>query len=176
MEGDVTEAGVPVTVELLLLGARDGELTYRRLAVPLPRGVEPDALARETLGGRLGPGSVLHSTSWRFERGELVITFAVAPDPDPATGGGLLADTVADTVAQGADGRHPSAEADHAEVAAHACRHLAFLRATDATVAEASRAQPTVWRLISAFTPRVAGELEGEPPDPATAPAYDRPT
>jgi hypothetical protein len=165
----VTESGVPVTVELILLGVGDGELTYRRLAVPLPRGVEPDALARQALDGRLGPDSVLHSTSWRFDSDRLVITFAVAPDPDPGRSGRL----VADTVAQGADGRHPSPDADHAEVAAHACRHLAFLKETDAAVARTSRAEPTLWRLISEFTPRVAGELEGEPPDPAAATAYD---
>jgi hypothetical protein len=165
----VTESGVPVTVELMLLGAHDGALTYRRLAVPLPRGVEPDAVARRALGERLGPGSVLHSTSWRFDQDRLVITYAVAPDPDPAAAGRL----VADTVARGADGRHPSPEADHSEVAAHACRHLAFLMATDAAVAEASRARPALWRLISEFTPRIAGELEGEPPDAGTATAYD---
>jgi hypothetical protein len=165
----VTESGVPVTVELILLGARDGALTYRRLAVPLARGVEPDATARRTLGGRLGPDGVLHSTSWRFDDGRLVITYAVAPDPDPGAGGR----PVADTVAQGADGRHPSAEPDFGEVAAHACRHLAFLLTTDAAVAEASRSRPALWRLISQFSPRVAGELDGEPRDPVTVSAYD---
>jgi len=153
--GAVPDDGVPVTIELILLGARAGALTFRRLTVPLPRGVEPDALARHTLGDRLDRDAVLHSTSWRFENDRIVITYAVAPDPDPRAGDRL----VAEAVAQGSDGRHPHAQPDHAQVATHACRHLAFLMATDAAIAKASRRQPVLWRLIARFTPKVAGEL-----------------
>jgi hypothetical protein len=151
-----TEAGVPATVELIMLGAHDGSLTYRVLALPLPRGVEPDALARQALGPDLDHHAVLHSTSWRFDLDRLVVTYAVAPDPDPRAGGNL----VADTVSRGPDACHPSGEPDQAEVAAHACRHLAFLMSTDPAVAKASRRRPELWRLISRFTPQVAGELQ----------------
>jgi hypothetical protein len=162
----VPDEGVPVTVELILLGVRAGVLTFRRLAVPLPRGVEPDALARQMID--LGPDAVLHSTSWRFEDDRIVITFAVTPDPDPRAGDRL----VAETVARGTDGRHPNAEPDHAQVAAHACRHLAFLMATDAAIAKASRRKANVWRLIARFTPKVAGEL---PSGVRTSPPAVRP-
>jgi hypothetical protein len=43
------------------------------------------------------------------------------------------------------------------EVAAHACRHLAFLRATDSVVGGIADAHSGLWRLIAEFRPDVAG-------------------
>ncbi|BCB77179.1 hypothetical protein Pflav_035890 [Phytohabitans flavus] len=48
------------------------------------------------------------------------------------------------------------------DVAAHACRHLAFLRHTDPQVAGTVAGAAEVWDLIDVFTPAVAGLLPME--------------
>jgi hypothetical protein len=45
------------------------------------------------------------------------------------------------------------------DVAAHACRHLAYLRHTDPIVERRARAAPELWAFIDEFAPAVAGLL-----------------
>ncbi|MET0493759.1 MAG: hypothetical protein ABW000_11590, partial [Actinoplanes sp.] len=58
----------PVAVEMLLLGARRGQVTYRVARQDLRDNEHPDAAARRLAGftGDAPPdGGILHSTSWR---------------------------------------------------------------------------------------------------------------
>lgn len=146
--------GAPVLVESVLLSARGGRLCFRTVARRLGDGEHPDACARSLAG----PGVVLlHSSSWRYSDGEIVLTYVGLPDPDQAAAVEPVLDPPA---ARGAHPLAPSPPSVHrADVAAHACRHLAFLRHTDAQVAGTVSEAVEVWDLIDAFTPAVAGLL-----------------
>lgn len=131
-------------------------LRYRTRTATLPGGRHPDDVARDLAGLRGGPAGLLHSTSWRFQHDRVVLTYAALPDADPAgavevpVGGGATSD----------DPLAPAPVRIRADdVAAHACRHLAYLRHTDPLVAERADAALELWNLIAAFTPTVAGLL-----------------
>ena len=157
---------VGALVEVVLLSI-DPSLTgvcYRMRTAPLADGRRPDDLARDLagLGASFGAGlngdptALLHSTSWRFQRDRVVLTYAALPDPDPAAAVPVPADG-------GATSDDPLAPAPAriraGDIAAHACRHLAYLRHTDPLVAECADAAPPLWDLIAEFTPTVAGLL-----------------
>lgn len=140
-------------VEVFRLGMRDARLTYRVSQHRLTGDVHPDVVARRLAGS--GQVDVLHSTSWRFEAGRILLTYVALPDPDPRDA--VTLDPSAE-IAAGEDPLSPSPERiERSAVAAHACRHLAFLRHTDPVVASAASLQPRLWELISAFQPDVAG-------------------
>lgn len=152
--------GVAVAVETLLLGVHDGRLTYRIAQRDLSDSEHPDAAALRLAGfpaDRPDDGRMLHSTSWRFSAGQIVLTYAALPDPDPSTATVIEPPT---RPAVSPDLLTPSpptvAEAD---VVAHACRHLAFLHHTDSAIAAASRSHPRLWALLGDYRPDVAGLL-----------------
>jgi hypothetical protein len=151
-----------VVVETVLLGAGATGLTYRIRSDDLRDGDRPDALAWALAGlcEADRPDAVLHSTSWRFAPGEVILTYVALPDPSPARGQPLAR---GDDLARG---REPTAPAPigipRGAVIAHACRHLAFLRRTDALIARQANNQPGLWCLIDAFEPGVAGGMAGE--------------
>ena len=152
-------SGVLVTVESLLLGTSDGLLTYRRAEQDLGDDETPDAAARRLAGFAAGgpvEGRMLHSTSWRFAPGRIVLTYVALFDPDPR---GAAIVRPLDEPARGTGPLEPSPPqiAEH-DVVMHACRHLAFLRQTDPVVATASRANPVLWALLRAYEPDVAGQ------------------
>ncbi|MEV4224314.1 hypothetical protein [Nonomuraea sp. NPDC049725] len=131
-----------VSVETLLLRAGDG-WSYRRVVVSPGPGESPDEAARRAAGVEQGTDEVVvHSTSWRHRPGEIVLTYAVCPDPEPW----LPADgRPAAEPARGAAPATPSPErVEVAQVAAHAIRHLAFLMAEDPVVREALSRHPEV--------------------------------
>lgn len=145
-----------VEVVLLSVGAAPAALRYRARAAALAGGRHPDEVARDLSGLDVDPAGLLHSTSWRFQHDRVVLTYAALPDPDPrgavpvpVDGGAASADPLAPAPARIQLG----------DVAAHACRHLAYLRLTDPLVAEQAEAAPDLWRLIADFTPTVAGLL-----------------
>jgi hypothetical protein len=147
-------------VETLLLGAHDGHLTYRVARCDLRGNDHPDSAARRLAGftaDQPPDGGVLHSTSWRFAGGQIVLTYAALPDPDPGTA------TVLHPPAEPARGIASMApsppQVDQADVVAHACRHLAFLHHTDPVVAAAGRRHPELWTLLASFRPDLAGQL-----------------
>lgn len=152
--------GVDVAIETLLLGLHRGRLTYRAAELALADEDHPDAAARRLAGfdDRAPAGDrLLHSTSWRFADGRIVLTYAALPDPDPRTAPALVPPAVA---AIGAEALSPSPpHVDRADVVAHACRHLAFLRHTDPVVAAAAVHQPELWELLDAYRPAVAGSF-----------------
>jgi hypothetical protein len=142
--------GVRVLVEVVLLSTRGGGVCFRAVTRWLDTGEHPDACARSLAGAGVG---LLHSTSWRPAAGGIVLTYAALPDPDPEA----PAEPVPDLPAvHGADPLAPSPAAVRpVDVAAHACRHLAFLRHTDPHVA--THLDTPLWMLLAAFTPAVAG-------------------
>ncbi|GAA0917654.1 hypothetical protein [Virgisporangium aurantiacum] len=154
---------VGAVVEVVLLSADPSSvLRYRMRAAGLTGGRHPDEVAREVAGVDGDPAGLLHSTSWRFQRDRVVLTYAALPDvypagavPVPADGGATSDDPLAPAPARIRPG----------DVAAHACRHLAYLRHIDPLVADRAGTAPHLWRLIEAFTPTVAGLLVQ--PDPA---------
>jgi hypothetical protein len=155
--GPVRPAGVGAEVEVVLLSAADLRVPrYRIRSTPLGGNRHPDDVARELAGLGYDAAGLLHSTSWRFLRNRVVVTSAALPDPDPVgavpvpgDGGSTAADPLAPAPAR--------ITAD--DVAAHACRHLAYLRHTDPLVAARAGAVPDLWRLIAVFAPTVAGLL-----------------
>ncbi|GIH18461.1 hypothetical protein Raf01_66330 [Rugosimonospora africana] len=151
--------GVRVTVETVLLGHVGPFLTYRSARAPL-RDDHPDALARAVAGfdpASPTAGALLHSTSWRFEPGGVVLTYAALPDPHPAAACRLNPRTA---VARSDDQFAPSpAVVGLDNVAVHACRHLAWLRRTDPLVAAQADRLPELWALIEDHRPLAAGML-----------------
>jgi hypothetical protein len=145
-------------VETVLLSVNPaGRLAFRVLARRLPRGTHPDALARRLAG--LGPddGGLLHSTSWRFDAGNVVLTYAALPDPTPEGATPLdLARPTPYPVDPLAPGRvHLTAH----DIAVHACRHLSYLRRTDPLVASAAHGRAELWEAIDPYEPGLAGAL-----------------
>ncbi|WP_320064307.1 hypothetical protein [Micromonospora sp. RTGN7] len=150
-----------VVVEVLLISADQDGLRFRATSAPL-RDEHPDVVARSL--AELPPGrsdGLLHSTSWRFAGRSLTVTYVALPDPSPGAPTTQIAPT---PVLNSGDPLAPSpAEIRPVDVAVHACRHLAFLRQTDPTVAAVAAPSgagaPLIWRFISEFTPAVAGAL-----------------
>jgi hypothetical protein len=157
---DGSVAGSPVAVEVLLLSEQDELLRYRSTSAPLDSAAPDDlAAALAALDDRHG---VLHSTSWRFAGDGIVLTYIALPDPQPdlptrAVGLGQ--------VVSSGDPQEPNASADLDSVAAHACRHLAFVADNDFSVAEAIERHRSIADRLGRLTPAVAGEL----PQPRSA-------
>jgi hypothetical protein len=148
----------PVQVEVILLGladgtrtdgepdptvpARPGDLMYAIRCRELGAGQAPDLLARSLCPNEV---EVVHSTSWRHRAdGVLVLTYAAVPRGDVL----LPHPLVAPSVVCSGDALAPAPKDVHLHhVAAHAVRHLSYLRAHDPAVAEAARAssRPAVW-------------------------------
>jgi hypothetical protein len=134
-----------VSVETLMLrAATDSKWAYRR-ATTLPDPEEtPDQAARRLCGVSPDAAStVVHSTSWRYRAGgEVVLTYAVCPDPEPWLPAVELGSL---EIASGAAPATPAPERiELANVVAHAVRHLAFLMAEDAVVREALARHPEI--------------------------------
>jgi len=151
-----------ITIETVLLSANNGRLCYRVRALRLPDEVHPDSLALELAGFDADHDDVarlLHSTSWRYHGGAVVLTYVGLPDPSPERALPVsprrlpyAADRLAPTL--------PGVTTD--DVALHAIRHLAYLRRTDPLVAATAAASPELWGLIERLDPAVAGRL-GQP-------------
>jgi hypothetical protein len=160
-------AGVPVTVEVLAFSVHQGEICFRVLRQPLAPDRHPDSVAADLVAGdrhgrRSGadraPVALIHSTSWRYsEAGEVVLTYAALPDPAPWA----VTTAVHGMAVVGTDDpRSPApSDLDMTNVAAHAVRHLAWLRETDETVAAALATLPEVWRSLGRVPPGPAGAM-----------------
>lgn len=151
------QEGTNTVVETVLLSAGHGQLWFRVQRADRG-GADPDAVARRLAGlGPSDPAGLLHSTSWRFDAGRIVLTYVALPDPAP---GPCLRPVPLLVKASSAGPLAPSpGSVSVDDVAAHACRHLAYLRHTDPVVADRSVAAPQLWALIDEFVPAVAGLL-----------------
>ncbi|MFI9560035.1 hypothetical protein [Nonomuraea endophytica] len=86
----------------------------------------------------------MHSTSWRHQPDpdQIILTYAVCPDPNPEGTRTLLKNP---TIARGAAPATPSPnQIETANVAAHAIQHLAFLRTTDPVVERTLEQWPAI--------------------------------
>ena len=144
-------------VETVLLSVGHGRLWYRVRQADLGTAA-PDEVARRLSGLVASDAAgLLHSTSWRFAAGRVVLTYVALPDP--ARGPCLRPVPLVSRCAS-AGPLAPSPESVSTDdVAAHACRHLAYLRHTDPLVARRAREAPELWALIDEFAPAVAGLL-----------------
>lgn len=157
--------GLGAVVEVVLLSAHECGLRFRVRRTDQGSRV-PDAVAADladlaTLGW--ADPALLHSTSWRYERGRIVLTYVALPDlADAATTAPVprRAPVSLDPL------RPSSVTVEPADVAAHACRHLAFLGRTDEVVLGLADRFDSLWRLVDEFAPDVAGHLRPALPTP----------
>jgi hypothetical protein len=144
-------------VEVVLLSAAAGALHFRTVSAPLPAGPHPDDLALHLSGLSLcTPGATLHSTSWRYAAGSVVLTYAALPDPAPHGTSPLAPDRMVIGRAALAPSP-PLVDAD--AVAAHAARHLALLATTDPVIAATTSQQSHLWDLLAKLPAGLAGAL-----------------
>lgn len=153
-----------VQIEVMLLSILgDDQLGWRVVCGDLPAGCRPDARARELagLGTQVSSATVVHSTSWRPVPGGLVLTYVVAPDPDPTEG--TVSSVPADArILCAEDPAAPTPAAITLEhVLAHALRHLSLVARTTPAVMAAADASPRLWHAVVTHTPDVAGQLVG---------------
>jgi hypothetical protein len=143
-------------VEAVLLSADAYGVRFRTRSDWLRDGDHPDEVARRLAGLRpADPAGLLHSTSWRVAHGSIVLTYAALPDPVPHRAVAVVPDRPAPA---SEDPLAPCpAGVRQADVAAHACRHLAYLRRTDDIVASRAEAATDLWDHLDRFTPAVAG-------------------
>ncbi|QFG24634.1 hypothetical protein [Actinomadura sp. WMMB 499] len=157
----VVDAPAAVAVEAIAFRVTpDGGLAHRAATGPLGAGRHPDAVARDLLG--LPPGTtayLLHSTSWRHEPGgRVVLTYACCPDPAPGLPAVPLPDRAPIACGDGPSSPSPAAPRP-AQIAAHAARHLAFLRRTDPDAAEVIASVPGLAGALDGWSPAPAGQL-----------------
>ncbi|MFD0576050.1 hypothetical protein [Dactylosporangium darangshiense] len=169
-----------VRVEVLVVGARDGAVHYRPVDGELPAGAHPDATATalaaslvnarpvavpDGLGGAQCDGpqpvwappplTMLHSTSWRYAAGAVVLTYVAVFDGAPPPGATVLGPH---GIAHSGDPAAPSPPYVCADaVAAHAMRHVAWLRGADEVAATALARLPGLWRALDGYVPAPAG-------------------
>lgn len=143
--------GPAVRVEVLLLRLTAGGIAYRHVDSPVVPLATPDQTA-----GRLAPGATLvHSTSWRYQGGAVVLTYAALPDARidlPAI------ELLHPSIVCSGDALHPQPPVlHHHHVAAHAVRHLAYLLDHDPAVVEVrDRGRDSgLWEAIADLAPRI---------------------
>ena len=158
----LVQAGRPVMVEVYLLRpGPGGGLAYRRAHGHLGVGETPDEAALRI--GQVVPGApvrpaAVHSTSWRhLADGTVVLTYAVAPDPDPLAAAHPV--TTTDLVHGPAADRPSPLRVDYEQVAVHAARHLALVIDTSPLVRLALCADPELCQALDALPRTVAGQL-----------------
>ena len=138
-------------VELIAARFEGDRLRYNVGRQPCAMGIDPDDTARAATAWRF-PGIplrrfVVHSTSWRYEHGTLVLTYLAYSDELPFDGLPQVLPRETDAVGTGV-----------ASVVAHAVRHLAFLAGQEPE--EYVRAlTPETLAHLSRFEPDVAGRL-----------------
>ena len=135
-----------------MLSARLGALHYRSRSTDAVDGRHPDTVAAELA---ISPVTILHSTSWRFVDGQVVLTYAAVLDgvPDPWS-----RRLLEHGIAASGDPASPSPpQVCPDAVATHAARHLAWLRGTDAVAGAALAGVPAVWAALDRFEPAPAG-------------------
>lgn len=145
----------------MLRAEADGGLAYRRLVGGLHAAEDPDRAARRLAGiPAPGSGTMVHSTSWRYAAdGQVVLTYAVAPDPDPALPAVQLEEV---RIAYGESADRPSpVKVEAGQVAAHAVRHLAFLAEHDPKAAGPLARDPLLADALARRTPAPAGKPGG---------------
>lgn len=180
-----------VRCEILPVACADGQivaLTQRCGAaepVPgwwreLPAGQHPTELVVKALISELGPvfdqsKSVVHSTSWRYEEDQLVLSYLAALPPLTGDPSGFVLQPV-DTGSAGAGRTSDPHAIPVMDVLTHGLRHLAMLRISNPTIADTLS---ECWhKLLATWNPLPAGLLEHcvlHPAEPVTGPTAPGP-
>jgi hypothetical protein len=130
-------------IELLPVVLREGRLLALRpdcadsFVVGWPAGERAEVVAARALAGLGLEAVVLHSTSWRHDGAEVVLTYlAVVAPTAAAPSSWALAPVGRADLARG-DATAPPSAIGAAQVLEHALRHLAWLIQDDAAIAAA---------------------------------------
>lgn len=128
----------PVTAEVFTVARTEGGLVLTGPCGADPwiieagPGEHPLDTVRRIVTGVLDGVLLVHSTSWRYERGAVVLTFVVVLDPS-AIGSMAVALVGRSELARSTAHAAPS-EIGHSQVVEHALRHMAWLAAEDEAV------------------------------------------
>lgn len=133
---------VAQTLEILAVGIRGRDVFWLKpvhaesLRVGLPRSAKPGEVVVEVMKGYPLVPRVVHSTSWRYEEGRVILTYVAVVEPP----GQLPADSLKEMpvrradVARG-DAMTPPQTIGVAAVLEHAFRHLSWLLRDDPAIA-----------------------------------------
>jgi hypothetical protein len=143
-----------VIVEVIVF--RQGErLEWRRVEGSIQKDERPDEAALRLLC--LGDGTfdgMCHSTSWRYETdGQIVLTYAVVPDPDPRADATILSGDVIPASIDPLRPAPPNLRAEH--IAVHAVHHLAELSRRDVTVKKQVNRYPQLWNTLREYAEKI---------------------
>jgi hypothetical protein len=150
---------VRVLAEVLFARITGRDLRFQVARLDLERSRrDPDTNVREFADARLGEPDalrVVHSTSWRYERGRIVLTYLVYSDRLAPPGRSRRARV--DALPSPEEPARDARDRDRA-VASHALRHLAFLVAEDPDQYRAKLSADTV-RALRPLKPAAAGRV-----------------
>jgi hypothetical protein len=133
---------VAQSLELLPVGLRDGKLFWLRpvhalsLRVGISRSAEPSQIVLDVVAWYPLSPRVVHSTSWRYEEGRIVLTYVVVVDPPkhlPPNSLELVPVKRSDLARGSSMG--PAESITVEAVLEHAVRHLAWLSRDDPAIA-----------------------------------------
>ena len=153
-----------VLAEVLFARIAGRDLRFQVARLDLERSRrDPDAVVREFADARLGQPDalrVVHSTSWRYERERIVLSYLVYSDRLSLSGQSRRARVEALPSPE-----EPARDADDREraVVSHALRHLAFLVAQDPDGYRA-KLSPGTLRVLRRLRPAAAGRVRHGPP------------
>lgn len=155
----------PVTAEVFTLARSADRLVLTGPCGAAPWRIESGAgehpldTVRRIVEGAVDGVLLIHSTSWRYDRGAVVLTFVVVIDP-AAIGAMDVAPVVRSDLARGLSHAAP-ATVDHLQVVEHGLRHLAWLAQEDAVV---RATLDTGWHaLLAGYVPEPFRQLETSP-------------
>jgi hypothetical protein len=154
---------VRVLAEVLFARIAGRDLRFQVARFDLERSRrDPDVSVREFADARLGEPDalrVVHSTSWRYERGRIVLSYLAYSDrlAPPGRSRRARLDALPSPEEPAGDARHR----DRA-VASHALRHLAFLVAQDPEEYRAKLSAETR-RALRRLRPAAAGRVREAP-------------
>jgi hypothetical protein len=150
---------VRVLAEVLFARIAGRDLRFQVARLDLERSRrDPDTNVREFADARLGEPDalrVVHSTSWRYERGRIVLSYLVYSDRLAPPGRSRRARV--DALPSPEEPARDARDRDRA-VASHALRHLAFLVAEDPDQYRAKLSADTV-RALRPLKPAAAGRV-----------------
>jgi hypothetical protein len=144
---------VLVEVIALRLDNSDCELKWRKEEGTLHTYEHPDEAALRLVFESIDPklhdmksySGMCHSTSWRFDKNTIVLTYVVVPDPHSSA----AVSPVCRTVAASNDSLRPTPpklEIDH--IVTHAVVHIAELARRDPTVKKQVLLYPDLWYAV----------------------------
>jgi hypothetical protein len=154
---------VRVLAEVLFARIAGRDLRFQVARFDLERSRrDPDTSVSEFADARLGEPDalrVVHSTSWRYERDRIVLSYLVYSDRLAPPGRSRRARL--DALPSAEASAHDSRDRDKA-VASHALRHLAFLVAQDADQYRPKLSPETI-RALRGLRPAAAGRVRHGP-------------